>query len=118
MFHFITLLRPAVLSACLHVKTSYTTDGANVCGAFSDALFIQIIFLFVLYLNMNLLTSLLSWLYRKCCPTKRFFFVAGLLFFNFPKIKHLDEWNEKYKISKYLDLKIGSCKNSETSVCI
>ena len=36
----------------------------------------------------------------------------------FSKIKRVDEWNKKYKIAKYLKTKMGSCRNSETSVWI
>jgi len=44
---FIALLQPAVLSAILSVKTSYTTDGATICKNFSDDLtvFQNILFL-------------------------------------------------------------------------
>jgi len=38
--------------------------------------------------------------------------------FYFSKIESVDEGNKKYKIAKYLNLKIGSCRNSETSVWI
>ena len=33
---FIARLKPTVLSANLHIKTSYTTDGANISKNFSD----------------------------------------------------------------------------------
>jgi len=52
---FIALLKPAVLSAILHVKTTYTTDGATISNDFPDALGIfQNILLCVLYIYMQL----------------------------------------------------------------
>jgi len=52
---FIAVLKPAVLSAILHVKTSYMTDGATICNDFPDALGVfHNILLCVLYFYMQL----------------------------------------------------------------
>jgi len=55
---------------------------------------------------------------QKMLSHKAFFLLLVCYCFNFLKIKHQDEWNEKYKNAKYLDLKFDSCRTSETSVCI
>jgi len=78
---FIALLQPAVLWASLHLQTSYTTDGANVCNDFSDGL--GFFFRKSLYLSRICIC-----IYRprgavdcteSFCPTKPGFSVAGLL---------------------------------------
>jgi hypothetical protein len=56
----IALLQPAVLWASLHLQTSYTTDGANVCNDFSDGVssffffFFWKILVLISYLHMHL----------------------------------------------------------------
>jgi len=87
-FQFITFSQLAVLSAILHVKTSYTTDGATICNDYPDALGIfQNLLLSVLYLHLHLYASWRCWLYRKIVSTKPGFFVSGLLIFSFFKNK-------------------------------
>jgi len=79
---FIEILQVAVISARLHLKIFYTTDGANICNYFSDEFGIfQNILLFVLHLHLHLYASWRCWLYRKRLSTKPFFFVARLLLF-------------------------------------
>jgi len=94
---FIAHLQPAVLSAILHLKTSYTTDWANVCGEISDALLFSKLIVICIVYAFEFIGLAVLLIAQKMLSHKAFlFFVARLIFFfNFSKIKHLDVWNEK-----------------------
>jgi len=94
---FIALLQAAFLSAILHLKTSYTTDGANVCDEISDALLFSKHIVICIVYAFEFIGLAVLLIAQKILSHKSFlFFVARLIFlFNFSKIKHLDERNEK-----------------------